>query len=105
MINDQVAKDYLNLCVERLVHGGNSFLCHVNTDHLQLSSGFVHLVITQVHHEDWKCILGFFPHVSVTILQAGVEMRNTQGKVRGNRAQAGQFLSQPPQQLDKNTNV
>lgn len=52
--------------------------------YLQLSSSFVHLVITQVHHKHWKCILGFFPHVCVTILQAGVEMRNTQCKIQGN---------------------
>lgn len=63
--------------------------------YLHLGSGFAHLVVTQVHHEHRERILGFSPHVRVTVLQAGVEVRNTQGEVSRNGAQAGQLFDQP----------
>lgn len=52
--------------------------------YLHLGSGFAHLVVTQVHHEYRKRVLGFFSHICVTVLQAGVQVRNTQGKVSRN---------------------
>lgn len=67
--------------------------------YFQFSSGLVHLVVAQMHHESGQSILSLLSHVSISVLQAGVELRNTQHQVARDRPQSGQLLSQPAEHL------
>lgn len=68
--------------------------------YFELPSGFVHLLVTQVHHEGGQSILSLLPHVSISVLQASVQLRNTQHQVPWRCPQRGQLLRQPAQHLE-----
>ena len=66
---------------------------------LQFAGGLVHLVEAQVHHDGRQGLLGLLPHVSVAVLQTGIEGGHAELQVRGHEAQGGQTLCQPAEDL------
>ena len=51
-------------------------------------------------HEDGQGVVGLLAHLSVAVLQTGVERGQAQQEVPGPPAQRGQTLRQPAQQLE-----
>ena len=68
--------------------------------YLEFPRGLVHLVEAQVGHEEGQGVLGLLAHLSVAVLQTGVQGGQAQREVRGPPAQSGQALRQPAQQLE-----
>ena len=67
--------------------------------YLEFARCFVHLVVAQMHHEGGQGVLSLLPHISVSVLQAGVELRDAQHQIPGGGPQGGQLLCQPAEHL------
>lgn len=62
---------------------------NILVQYFEFPSRLAHFVIAQVHHEGGQGILSFFPDIPISVLQASIELRDTQHQIPGHCPQSG----------------
>lgn len=65
---------------------------NMSVQYFEFPSSLGHFVVTQVHHEGGQGVLSFLPHISISVLQAGIKLRDTQHQIPRYCPQGGQLL-------------